>query len=75
MQPYTIDPSTGAYVPLGTSPGQYDPVTMTTQRTLASPVSVGGGQRMTDIPWIPIAIVGGGVALALMFGQRKKRTT
>lgn len=74
MQPYTIDPNTGAYVPLGTGAGQYDPVTMSTQRTLASPVSVGGGQRMTDIPWVPIAIIGGGVALALMFGQRKKRT-
>lgn len=76
-QPYTRDPYTGAMVPLGPGPGQYDPTTMTTTRTQASPVSVGGGQAMTDIPWIPIAIVGGGVALALMFSKRnaKKRTT
>lgn len=73
MQPYDIDPMTGAYRPYGSGPGQYDPTTMTTTRTQASPVSVGGGQRMTDIPWIPIAIVGGGVALALMFGKRRQQ--
>lgn len=35
-----------------------------------SPVSV-GGSKMTDIPWIPIAIVGGVVALAFLLPKRR----
>jgi hypothetical protein len=73
MQPYTIDPNTGRYVPLGPGPGQSDPSGMYTG-TQGSPVSVGGGQGMTEIPWIPIAIIGAGVGLALFLGKKKKRT-
>ena len=74
LQPYTMDPRTGEYIPIDprtgqplvggfTSPGggQY------------SPVSVGGAS-MTDIPWIPIALVGGVVALAFFLPKRKKVT-
>ncbi len=64
--PYTLDPMTGQYVPVNysqsyTQPGggQY------------SPVSV-GGSRMTDIPWIPIAVVSA-VAVGAGFLMRKKR--
>lgn len=71
-QPYSRDASGQAYaidqygMPITTgytSPGggQY------------SPVSVGGAS-MTDIPWIPIAIVGGVVALAFLWPKRKGTT-
>ena len=61
-QAYGIDPMTGMPITTGyTSPGggQY------------SPVSVGGAS-MTDIPWIPIAIVGGVVALAFLLPKRRR---
>lgn len=60
-QAYAIDPYTGQPIQSGyvqPGGGQY------------SPVSV-GGSRMTDIPWIPIALVGGVVGLALLWPKRK----
>ncbi len=72
MQPYTMDPATGQYVPIDPATGQ----PITTAFTAPgggqySPVSV-GGSRMTDIPWIPIAIIAGVGALAFMLPKRKR---
>lgn len=71
-QPYTMDPATGQYVPVDPRTGQ--PITQAFTMPGGgqySPVSV-GGSRMTDIPWIPIAIVGGAVGLALLWPKRKR---
>jgi hypothetical protein len=72
-QPYTRDPATGQYVPIDPRTGQ--PIQssyMDTRGEAAySPVTV-GQSRMTDVPWIPIAIVGGGVVLALMLTRKKR---
>jgi len=75
-QPYTMDPRTGQYVPMDPMTGQ--PITQAYTTTMPgggqySPVSV-GGSRMTDIPWIPIAIVGGVAALAFLLPKRKRAT-
>lgn len=72
MQPYTMDPRTGEYVPMDPRTGQ--PIQsgfLDSSGGQYSPVSV-GGSSMTDIPWIPIAIVGGGVVLALLLKKRKR---
>lgn len=71
MQPYTMDPYTGQYVPTDPYTGQ--PITSSYQQAGGqySPVSV-GGSRMMDIPWIPIAIVGGVAALAFLLPKRKR---
>ena len=71
-QPYTMDPRTGEYVPIDPATGQ--PITqgfVSPGGGQYSPVSVGGAS-MTDIPWIPIAIVGGVVGLALLWPKRKR---
>jgi hypothetical protein len=59
--PYAIDPYTGQ--PMASNFDQRG-------GGAYSPVSV-GGSSMTDIPWIPIAIVGGVVALAVLLPKRK----
>lgn len=72
LQPYTMDPMTGQYVPTNPYTGQ--PITQSYVQPGGgqySPVSV-GGSRMTDIPWIPIAIVGGVAALAFLLPKRKR---
>jgi hypothetical protein len=77
-QPYTMDPMTGRYVPMDPMTGQ--PIRggyLETDFRAAgaasySPVSV-GQSRMTDIPWLPIALVGGGLAVALLLGKRKRK--
>lgn len=77
-QPYTMDPYTGQYVPMDPMTGQpirggYLESDMRASGAASySPVSVGGAS-MTDIPWIPIALVGGGVVVALMLAKRKRR--
>ncbi|NIT36960.1 MAG: hypothetical protein GTN49_10765 [candidate division Zixibacteria bacterium] len=71
-QPYTMDPATGQYVPIDPATGQA--ITSGFVQPGGgqySPVSVGGAS-MTDIPWIPIAIVGGVVGLALLWPKRKR---
>ena len=71
-QPYGVDPATGGYVPIDPATGQ--PITQAYTMPGGgqySPVSV-GGSRMTDIPWIPIAIVGGVAALAFLWPKRKR---
>jgi len=72
MSPYTMDPRTGQMIPIDPRTGQalrggY----LESSGGQYSPVSV-GGSRMTDIPWIPIAIVGGAVGLAFMLKKRRK---
>jgi len=72
-QPYSRDPSGAPY-----ALDQYG-MPITTGYTSPgggaySPVSVGGAS-MTDIPWIPIAIVGGVVALAFLLPKRKTKIT
>ena len=69
-QPYTMDPATGQYVPIDPRTGQ--PITSSYLQAGGqySPVSVGAAS-MTDIPWIPIAIVGGAVGLAFFLRKRK----
>ena len=65
MSPYTLDPMTGQYVPLSSTyiqPGGY-----------GSPVHV-GGSSMTDIPWIPIALIAGGGALIFYLTKRRRKT-
>jgi len=72
FQPYTRDPRSGGYTAIDPRTGQ--PINagyLDSSGGQYSPVSVGGAS-MTDIPWIPIAIVGGGVALALFLRKRKK---
>ena len=71
-QPYGVDPATGQYVPIDPATGA--PITQAFTMPGGgqySPVSV-GGSRMTDIPWIPIAIVGGVAALAFLWPKRKR---
>lgn len=72
LQPYTMDPRTGEYIPIDPRTGQ--PLTggfTAPGGGQYSPVSVGGAS-MTDIPWIPIALVGGVVALAFFLPKRKR---
>lgn len=72
MQPYTMDPATGQYIPIDPRTGQ--PLTggySAPGGGQYSPVSVGGAS-MTDIPWIPIAIIGGAVGLAFLLKKRKR---
>lgn len=78
-QPYTRDPNTGYARAIDPMTGQ--PINAGYVDTRGggaySPVSV-GGSSMTDIPWIPIAVVGGVVALAVLWPKRKRtayRTT
>ena len=59
-QPYTMDPMTGLYSPLQQS-----------DRPITAPISVGAA-RMTDIPWIPIAVIAGVAALAFLIPKRKR---
>jgi len=69
-QPYTMDPATGQYVPIDPMTGQ--PITSSYLQAGGqySPVRIGAAS-MTDIPWIPIAIVGGAVGLAFFLRKRK----
>ena len=69
-QPYTMDPATGQYVPIDPTTGQ--PITSSYLQAGGqySPVRIGAA-AMTDIPWIPIAIVGGAVGLAFFLRKRK----
>jgi len=69
-QPYTMDPATGQYVPIDPTTGQ--PITTGYLQSGGqySPVRVGAAS-MTDIPWIPIAIIGAGVGLAFFLRKRK----
>ncbi len=69
-QPYTRDPATGEYVPIDPATGQ--PITSGYLQAGGqySPVRIGQAS-MTDIPWIPIAIVGGAVGLAFFLRKRK----
>jgi hypothetical protein len=70
-QPYTYDRAGGGYVPIDPVTGQ--PITggyLESSGGQYSPVRV-GGSTMQDLPWIPIALVGGGIALALFLSKRK----
>lgn len=69
-QPYTMDPATGQYVPIDPTTGQ--PITSSYLQAGGqySPVRIGAAS-MTDIPWIPIAIIGGAVGLAFFLRKRK----
>jgi hypothetical protein len=70
-QPYTY--GAGGYVPIDPVTGQ--PITsgyLDSSGGQYSPVSV-GGSTMQDLPWIPIALVGGGIALALFLGMQKRK--
>ena len=67
-QPFTRDPVTGQYIPVGTGPGQYSPA------PIDAPISIGPA-RMTDIPWMPIAVIGGAVVLAMMLPRMRRRRT
>jgi len=69
-QPYTMDPATGQYVPIDPATGQ--PITSSYLQAGGqySPVRIGAAS-MTDIPWIPIAIIGAGVGLAFFLRKRK----
>ncbi len=69
-QPYTVDPQTGQYVPIDPMTGQ--PITSSYLQAGGhySPVRFGAAS-MTDIPWIPIASVGGAVGLAFFLRKRK----
>lgn len=69
-QPYTMDPSTGQYVPIDPRTGQPITSSYTQAGGQYSPVRIGAAS-MTDIPWIPIAIVGAGVGLAFFLRKRK----
>ena len=69
-QPYTFDPATGTYQPMPPAPG--DMIYRTTGGT-GGPTTF-GTTTMQDLPWIPILLVGGGVALALFMGKKKRRT-
>ena len=70
-QPYTMDPATGEYVPIDPRTGQ--PITSSYLQAGGqySPVRIGAA-TMTDLPWIPIAIIGGVVALAFLLPKRRK---
>lgn len=73
MQPYTMDPRTGEYVPIDPMTGQ--PIQTSYVQPGGgqySPVSVGGAS-MTDFPWIPVAVVGGVVAIAFLWPKRKRQ--
>ena len=69
-QPYTMDPATGQYVPIDPRTGQPITSAYTQAGGQYSPVRIGAA-TMTDIPWIPIAIVGAGVGLAFFLRKRK----
>lgn len=72
-QPYTRDPNTGYAVPVDQYGQPINAGYVDTRGGGAySPVSV-GGSRMTDIPWIPIAIVGGVAALAFLWPKRNRK--
>ena len=68
MQPYTMDPMTGGYLPV--QPGDY--YSRTQAGGAGSPISV-GGSTMQDLPWIPIALVAGGLGLVWFMTQKKTR--
>lgn len=73
-QPYTMDPRTGEYVPIDPMTGQ--PIQssyLDSRGGQYSPVSV-GQSAMTDIPWLPLALAGGGVALVFFLTRKKRRT-
>ena len=65
LQPYGMDPMTGQYYPLSSEQ-------MMRGGGAYSPVSV-GGSRMTDIPWLPIALIAGGAGLIWVATRRRKK--
>lgn len=69
QMPYTFDPMTGTYRAMPAD--QYAPTSYTQAGGAGSPISI-GESRMMDIPWMPIAIVGGVAALAFLWPKRKK---
>jgi hypothetical protein len=71
MQPYTLDPRTGQPIAIDPRTGQPIQGGYLSPGGQYSPVSVGGAS-MTDFPWIPIAIVGGAVALAFMLKKPRR---
>jgi len=68
QMPYTLDPATGQYRPLSAQ----EFMARTTAGGAGSPVTV-GTSAFTEIPWIPIAIVGGVAALALLWPRRQRK--
>ena len=76
-QPYTMDPMTGGYVPINPATGQPIRTGFLDVREQApavtAPVTIGPA-RMTDVPWIPIAIVGGVLAVAMLWPRRRRKT-
>ena len=72
QQPYQFDPSTGYYMP-SPMPAAFPGSQYMQPGGAGSPVSIGPA-RMTDIPWLPIALVGGGIAVAMLLRNRRRRT-
>jgi hypothetical protein len=71
-QPYGMDPRTGGYMAIDPMTGQ--PISTSYSAPGGggySPVSV-GGSSMQNLPWIPIAIVGGAVGLALLLKKKRR---
>jgi len=73
-QPYTMDPSTGQYVPIDPRTGEAITSSYLQAGGQYSPVRIGAA-TMTDLPWIPIAIIGGVVALAFLLPKRRAPKT
>jgi hypothetical protein len=71
-QPYSYDPYSG-YVPIDPVTGQ--PITggylPAGGNIYSQPSAIGGAVQ--DLPWIPLALVGGGIALAFFLTKRKGR--
>lgn len=66
MQPYTMDPMTGQWVPVQAPQPSYF------AGGEGSPITV-GGSTMQDMPWIPIALVAGGLGLVWFMTQKRPR--
>jgi hypothetical protein len=58
IDPVTGQPITGGYLPAGGN-------------IYSQPSAIGGAVQ--DLPWIPLALVGGGIALAFFLTKRKGR--